>query len=171
MPVWLRRTLIALAVLAALLAAAAAWLVTSFDPNRYKGLLIDWMRENRQRTLAIDGPIGLDVFPRLQVTLRDVRLSEQGSGAEFAALREAALAVQVMPLLSKQLAVDRIEARGVRVVYRRDAQGVRNVDDLLGGGAGGKAAPKESGAPAAQALRFDVSGIALEDVQATVQDA
>jgi len=171
MPVWLRRTLIALAVLAALLAAAAAWLVTSFDPNRYKGLLIDWMRENRQRTLAIDGPIGLDVFPRLQVTLRDVRLSEHGSGAEFAALREAALAVQVMPLLSKQLAVDRIEARGVRVVYRRDAQGVRNVDDLLGGGAGGKAAPKESGAPSAPALRFDVSGIALEDVQATVQDA
>ena len=171
MPVWLRRTLIALAVLAALLAAAAAWLVTSFDPNRYKGLLIDWMRENRQRALAIDGPIGLDVFPRLQVTLRDVRLSEHGSPAEFASLREAALAVQVMPLLSKQLAVDHVEARGVRVVYRRDAQGARNVDDLLGGGGDGKAAPKDAGAPSAQALRFDVRGIALEDVQATVQDA
>lgn len=171
MPAWLRRTLIVLAVLAALLAAGAAWLIASFDPNRYKGLLIDWMRENRQRTLAIDGPIGLDLFPRLQVTLRDVRLSEHGSNAEFAALREAALAVQVMPLLSRQLAVDHVEARGVRVVYRRDAQGVRNVDDLLRSGAEGKAPPKETGTPSPQALRFDVSGIALEDVQATVQDA
>jgi AsmA protein len=171
MPAWLRRTLIALAVLAALLAAGAAWLIASFDPNRYKGLLIDWMRENRQRTLAIDGPIGLDLFPRLQVTLHDVRLSERGSNAEFAALREAALAVQVMPLLDKQLAIDHVEARGVRVVYRRDAQGVRNVDDLLGGGAEGKAPPKDAGTPDDQSLRFDVSGIALEDVQATVQDA
>ena len=171
MPVWLRRTLIALAVLAALIAAAGAWLVTSFDPNRYKGLLIDWMRDNRQRTLSIDGPIGLDVFPRLQVTLRDVRLSEHGSSAEFAALREAALAVQVMPLLSRQLSVDRVEARGVRVVYRRDAQGASNIDDLLGGGAAPKAPKDAGGAPSAKALRFDVSGVALEDVQATVQDA
>ena len=170
MPVWLRRTLIALAVGVALLAAAAAWLAASFDPNRYKGLLIDWMRENRQRTLAIDGPIELGVFPRLQVTLRDVRLSEHASPDEFAALREAALAVQVLPLLHKQLAVDRVEARGVRLAWRRDAQGRSNIDDLLGAPPARKGEAREPGG-GAPALRFDVSRVVLEDVQATVQDA
>lgn len=171
MPVWLRRTLLALAVLAAVAVAAVAWLLASFDPNRYKGLLIDWMRENRQRSLVIGGPIELDVFPRLQLALRDVKLGEHASPAEFAALREASLAVQVLPLLRKELAVDRVEARGVRLAYRRDADGRSNIDDLLGGKAASGDAPKDgAGAPAA-ALRFDVSRIVLEDMQATVQDA
>ena len=169
MPLWLRRSLIALAVLVALVVAALAWLVASFDANRYKGLLIDWMRENKQRTLVIDGPIGLAVFPRLEVTLAGVRLSEHRRADEFMALDEASLAVQVMPLLRQQLAVDRIAARGVRVNYLRDAKGQSNIDDLLGS-AQQKAPPDPASAPA-QSLSLDVSAIELKDLQATVKDA
>ena len=171
MPVWLRRSLIALAVLLGLAAAALAYLVASFDPNRYKGLLIDWMRDTHQRTLAIDGPIGLAVFPRLEVTLRDVKLSEHARPDEFAALQEAQLAVQVMPLLRQQLAVDRVAARGVRVVYTRDAEGRSNLDDLLGAGAPAAAETPAAASAPSQALSFDVSGIDLQDLEATVKDA
>lgn len=168
MPVWLRRSLIALAVLVALLVAAAAWLVASFDATRTKGLLIDWMRDNKQRTLAIDGPIGLSVFPRLELSLAGVRLSEHRRADEFLAIDKASLAVQVMPLLSKQIAIDRVAADGVRVVYTRDAQGKRNIDDLLAPAAPAQPAPTtESGAPA---LRFDVSAVELANLQATVKD-
>lgn len=168
MPVWLRRSLIALAVLVALLIAAAAWLVASFDANRTKGLLIDWMRDNKQRTLAIDGPIGLSVFPRLELSLAGVRLSEHRRADEFLAIDKASLAVQVMPLLSKQIAIDRVAADGVRVVYTRDAQGKRNIDDLLAPDAPAQPAPTtEGGAPA---LRFDVSAVELANLQATVKD-
>lgn len=168
MPVWLRRSLIALAVLLGLAAAAAAYLVASFDPNRYKGLLIDWMREHQARTLAIDGPIGLSVFPRLEVTLRDVKLSEHQRPDEFAALQEATLAVQVMPLLKQRLAVDRVSARGVRVNYRRDADGRRNIDDLLSPATDAKDAPAADAS--SQALAFDISAIEFKDLQATVKD-
>lgn len=168
MPVWLRRSLIALAVLLGLAVAAAAYLVASFDPNRYKGLLIDWMREHKARTLAIDGPIGLSVFPRLEVTLRDVKLSEHQRPDEFAALQEATLAVQVMPLLKQQLAVDRVSARGVRVHYRRDADGRRNIDDLLSPATDAKDAPTAD--TSSQALAFDISAIEFKDLQATVKD-
>ena len=171
MPVWLRRSLIALAVLLGLAAAVLAYLVASFDPNRYKGLLIDWMRDTHQRTLAIDGPIGLAVFPRLEVTLRDVKLSEHARSDEFAALQEAQLSVQVMPLLRQQLAVDRVAARGVRVVYTRDAEGRSNIDDLLGAGASAAAETTSAASAPSQALSFDVSGIDLQDLQATVKDA
>ncbi len=169
MPVWLRRSLIAVAVLAALLVAALAWLVASFDPNRYKGLLIDWMRDTHQRTLAIDGPIGLGVFPRLELTLRDVKLSEHRRPDAFVSLQEATLAVQVLPLLRQQLAIDRVAARGVRVVYTRDAAGKRNIDDLLQPSADA-AAQKPKTADGTPALRFDVSSVEFEDLQATVVD-
>lgn len=171
MPVWLRRSLIALAVVLGLAIAAATWLVASFDPNRYKGTLVDWMREHHARTLAIDGPISLSVFPRLEVSLRDVRLSEHGKADEFASLKEAALSVQLMPLLtSRQLAVGRVAASGVRVNYARDAQGRSNIDDLLGTAP----ADAKASAPAASSgtdLKFDVSRIELKDLQATVKDA
>lgn len=168
MPLWLRRSLIALAVLAVVLVAALAWLAASFDANRYKGLLIDWMRENKARTLVIDGPIGLAVFPRIEVRLSKVRLSEHRRSDVFMALEEATLAVQVMPLLRQQLVIDRVAARGVRVVYARDAQGRRNIDDLL---APAPPAAKEGAASAPpKALTFDISAVELKDLQATVKD-
>ena len=168
MPVWLRRVLIAVAVLLVLLIAAAAWLVSSFDANRTKGLLIDWMRENKQRTLAIAGPIKLSVFPRLELSLAGVTLSEHRKPDEFLAIDTASLAVQVLPLLSKQIAIDRVAADGVRVVYTRDAQGKRNIDDLLAPSASAQPAPSTDGG--APALRFDVSSIDLKNLQATVKD-
>lgn len=168
MPVWLRRVLIAVAVLVVLLIAAAAWLVSSFDANRTKGLLIDWMRDHKQRTLAIAGPIKLSVFPRLELSLAGVTLSEHAKPDEFLAIDTASLAVQVMPLLSKQIAIDRVAADGVRVVYTRDAQGRRNIDDLLAPATPEQPAPQsDAGAPA---LRFDVSSIDLKNLQATVKD-
>lgn len=168
MPIWLRRALIVLAVLAVLLAAVASYLVASFDANRYKGLLIDWVRDHKQRTLRIDGPISLSVFPRLGVSLAGVSLSEHQRADEFAALQSATLSVQLLPLLRKQLVVDRVAARGVRVVYTRDANGARNIDDLL---SPTPATPQDAAPAAMGTASFDVSGLQLEDMQATVKDA
>jgi AsmA protein len=170
MSVWIRRIGIALLVLVLLLVAAGAWLVTSFDPNRYKGVAIDWMKTNRNRTLAIDGPIELSVFPRLAVKLSKVSVSEAGRPELFAAVDRAALSVAVMPLLRGELAVDRVEAEGVRVTLLRDAKGRRNTDDLAGAPAG---APSAASAPATagkQAMRFDISRVELKDVRARLRD-
>lgn len=164
MSVWIRRGAWGLAGLLLILAAAAAWFVATFDANRYKGTAIEWMKTHRDRTLTIDGPIELSVFPRLTVKLSRVSLSEAGGPAIFAALDEAGLAVDVLPLMRGDLVVGRIEAKGVRLNYRRDAQGKSNVDDLL------RPAPGPEQPAERKALRFDVSGIALADVQAQVND-
>lgn len=165
---WIRRTLIALAVVLLVLVAAAVWLVTSFDPNRYKGVAVDWMKTNRNRTLVIGGPIELSVFPRLAVRLSQVTLSEAGRAEQFAAVDNAALSVALLPLLRGELQVDRVEGSGVRVLLKRDAQGRRNTDDL----AGADKAPAGSSEPAGagKPLVFDISGIELKDVRARVQD-
>ena len=165
----LKRITLGIGALVLLLAVVAAVFVASFDVNRYKPLAIDWMKTERQRTLSIDGPIELSLFPRLAVKVSKLRLSERNRADEFAAVDEASLSLEVLPLLGKQLVVDRISARGVRAVLTRDAKGVRNIDDLLPrpASAGTAGAPAPTGGPA---LRFDIGGVALADARLVLRD-
>ena len=163
MAVWLRRTLLALGLLIILLTGLAIWLVMSFDPARYKGVAIEWVKTHRNRTLAIEGPIKLAVFPRLEVRLSRISLSELGKSDEFAALDEADLAVELLPLLRGQVSVDRVHASGVRLALLRDAKGKRNVDDFL---QPGPPEPKTSTTP----IQIDIHSIGLTDVRARVKD-
>ena len=89
------------------------------------------MKREHDRTLVIEGPLKLSVFPRIGVKVSKLSLSERGRSDDFAALDEASLAVELLPLLRKQLVIDRISARGLRVAYTRTAKGERNFDDLL----------------------------------------
>ncbi len=173
MTVWIKRIGIALAVLLLLAVAAAAWLIASFDPNRYKGVAVEWMKTHRNRTLAIDGPIELSVLPRVAVKLSQVSLSEAGRAETFAAIDRAALAVDLLPLLSGRVVVGRVEASGVRVQLLRDAQGKRNTDDLAGAGeqSATSGAPTADTGSSARPLSFDIDHVALKDVKARLQDA
>lgn len=166
---WIKRIAFVVGGLVLLLVAAATVFVASFDVNRYKPLAIDWMKTERQRTLAIDGPIELSLFPRLAVKVSKVRLSERGRADEFAAVDEASLSLAMLPLLRKELVVDRVRARGVRATLLRDAKGVRNIDDLLASPAAapGGVKPAGTGGPA---LRFDIGGVSLEDARVTLRD-
>lgn len=165
---WIGRIAIALGILVLLLAAAAAVLLATFDANRYKTVAIDWMKTEHQRTLAIDGPIELSFFPRLAVKVSTLRLSEAGRDDAFAAVEEAALAVRVMPLLSNKLVIDRVSVRGVHANYLRDAQGVRNIDDLLSSTAGVEASARAG--EDSDAMRFDVSAVQFDDLRLRVRD-
>lgn len=153
----------ALGTLLLLLAVAAGVLIATFDANRYKSLAVDWMQTTHQRTLALDGPVELSIFPRLAVKVSKLRLSEHGRSDEFMRLDEVALAVRVMPLLRHQLVIDKISARGVRAAYLRDNQGRRNIDDLLN-------SERQPDTDSSPALRFDVSAVRFDDLQLRVRD-
>lgn len=165
MSIWIRRIALGVLGLLLVLAAVITWLVMGFDANRYKGVAIEWMQTHHQRTLAINGPIGLSLFPRLEITLADVSLSEANKPDEFAAIERAELAVDVLPLLNRELVIGRVAARGVRAVYLRNAEGVRNIDDLLNA-----PAPAEGGAGSKKPPRLDVNRVALENVSLRVKD-
>jgi AsmA protein len=164
---WSKRVAIGLGAILVVLAVAVAAFVVTFDANQYKSLAIDWMHKERQRTLAIDGPIDLSVFPRLAVKVSKVRLSERVRADEFASIDEAALSLQWLPLLRRQFVVDSVSARGVRAVVTRDAQGQRNIDDLLNSPGQGGSASAGDGAP----MRFEVGAVQLEDARLALRDA
>lgn len=165
MSIWIRRIALGLLGLLLVLVAVLTWLVMGFDANRYKGVAIDWMQTHHHRTLAINGPIGLSLFPRLEITLADVRLSEADKPDEFAAVEHAELAVDVLPLLSRELVISRVAARGVRTTYLRNAEGVRNIDDLLHA-----QGPADGGNGSKKPPRLDVNHVVLENVSLRVKD-
>ena len=170
MPTWIQRLLIALAAVLALLVLAAGVLVARFDGDDIRKLLEAQVAERTQRTLKLDGPVGLALWPKVAVTLQGVHLSEAGQPDEFLRVDEARLAVRVLPLLSAQrLEVDAVQARGVQMALRRDAQGRRNIDDLIALGRDDAASAKDPSAPG-KPLAFSVDGLALDDLRLLVQD-
>lgn len=167
-----KKILLAVAGLVLIVLAGVAWLVLSFDANRYKSVAVDWVQQHKQRTLAI-GDVQLKVLPRLQVELSQVALSEFKQPQQpFVQLESARLTVQLLPLLKKQLVVDEVAAQGLQLHYSRDEAGKSNIDDLLQPAEPTKPAPtqpqqSDSGAP----LLFDVSSIDLKNLQLQIDDS
>lgn len=167
-----KKILLAVAGLVLIVLAGVAWLVLSFDANRYKSVAVDWVQQHKQRTLAI-GDVQLKVLPRLQVELSQVALSEYRQPQQpFVQLESARLTVQLLPLLKKQLVVDEVAAQGLQLHYSRDEAGKSNIDDLLQPAEPSKPAPTQpqqpdSGAP----LLFDVSSIDLKNLQLQIDDS
>ncbi|TMH07075.1 MAG: AsmA family protein, partial [Betaproteobacteria bacterium] len=132
MPKPLKITLIVVGALVALLAVAGAIIAATFDPNTYKPLIIERVQKDKQRTLAIPGAIKLSFFPKLGVELGAVSLSEHASAAPFASVQSARVSLALLPLLRKQVIVDRVKVDGLRATLKRTKDGKTNIDDLLG---------------------------------------
>jgi AsmA protein len=122
---------IALAALVALLIIAIGIIAATFNPNDYKPQIIKLVQEKKQRTLTIPGDIKLTFFPKIGADLGKVSISERNSTTEFASVNSAKIALQLMPLLSKQLVVDQVRIDGLRANIRRFKNGASNYDDLL----------------------------------------
>jgi AsmA protein len=160
----LKYALYAVAGLVALIVVAIAVLVATFDPNKYKGELAKVVKDKTGRTLTVEGKIGLSVFPSIGVAVGKTALSERGSEKIFARIDDVKVSLALVPLLSKQVVVDRVTISGLNVDLVQGKDGKTNFADLAGAG-GGSPAPAKTPAPkpAAQggAVQLDVAGIEI----------
>lgn len=159
---------IVLAVLVALAAIAAGIFAATFNPNDYKPQLIRWVAEKKQRTLAIPGDIKLSFFPKLGAQLGQVSLSEHKGSGEFASFNQARVSLALMPLLRRQLVVDRVSLDGLQARLRRNADGSTNFDDLLAQEQ--PASEPQPDQPPAEQFGFNISGIDIRDAQVSLDD-
>ena len=113
-----------------ILAAAAAYIAATFDPNEYKPQIVQAVKDRTQRNLRLDGDIKLAFFPRIAATLGRVSLSERGSEREFAEVGDFRVALKLLPLLSKQVVVETVEIKNLRAHLVRFKDGTTNIDDL-----------------------------------------
>lgn len=162
MPKVLKIVLIGIAALLALLLAAAGIIAATFDPNDYKPLVIRMVQEKKQRTLTIPGDIKLSFFPKIGADLGKLSISERNSSAEFAAVERANVSLALIPLLARQLVVDRVQIDGLRVNIRRDKDGRTNADDLLGG--------EKSSSSNGQQIAFDIDSVDIDHAHIVYDD-
>ncbi len=162
-----------IAVLVLLIVAAVVVIPLVVDPNDFKGEIVQQVKKATGRDLAIEGDIGLSVFPWLGVELGALSLSQpEGFGDQpFAAVNKARVRAKLMPLLSKQLEVDSIELAGLRLNMIRNAQGVGNWEDLAKGGEGTEGAPKQEPDEGGEGLQsLAIGGVSISDAQVSWDD-
>jgi AsmA protein len=159
MPKIIKYLAIALAGLIGLFAIVAGIIAATFNPNDYKPLIIKLVQEKKQRTLAIPGEIKLTFFPKIGADLGKLSISEHNSAMLFASVNSARVSLALVPLLSKQLVVDKIKIDGLTAHITRYKDGKTNFDDLLSGD------KQES-----QQIKFDIDGISLTNTSVTFDD-
>jgi AsmA protein len=142
-----------------------AIVAATFDPNEYKPQIVNLVKERTGRTLTMDGKIGLMFFPKVGAEVERVTLSEPNGTQPFARIEQARVALALLPLLSKQIIVDRVTLLGLAVDLVRYRDGRTNFDDLIGAkpAAPAKPAAKPAEAPAGTPFAIDVGGIELRN--------
>ena len=120
----------ALLILFIVLAVALSLL---FDPNDYKGKIIEVVRDKTGRELRIDGKLGWSFFPWIGIETGRLELSNApGFGKEpFARVNQAGAQVALLPLLRKTVVVDTVLLDGLELNLARNAAGKTNWDDLI----------------------------------------
>ena len=169
---WTKYIVVAVLALVLMLGAVAAVLVATFDPNDYKDRIATAVKDQTGRDLTLSGEIGLSLFPWLGVRVADAALGNApGFGDEpFARIGFAELHVTLMPLLRKELRVDRLTLRGLELNLMRAADGTGNWEDLTAPKDG---APKPTREPVKTGgvSVFDVAGIEIAAARLTWHDA
>lgn len=173
---WLKRVLIALVLLVVLAGVLAVYLIATFDPNAYKDRISAVVKEQTGRDLVIEGEIGLSLFPWLGLSLGETWLSNaQGFADEpFARIGEVELSVALMPLLRRELQVQRIRLVGLHLNLERDAQGRSNWDDLVAEAEADAREDRErhEGTGEGPGLKdLDIGGVEIRDARVSWRDA
>jgi AsmA protein len=165
---------LAFGVLLALVAIGLGMLYALFDGEKLKAELTRVVMEQKQRKLDIAGPLELSVWPDVGIKLGRLTLSEPGGKEGFLALDAARVAVAVMPLLSKQVQVQRIEVDGLKATLVKRKDGTLNIADLAGGAADKEGAAKDrskvGAGDTAAPVRIDIAGIKIANAQLTWRD-
>jgi AsmA protein len=155
----LKKVGIVIGVLLALVLAVVAGIYAMFDAESIKTQISKAVQEKKQRSLKIDGPAALSLWPNVAISLSRVSLSEHKSDKEFAALDSARVSVAVLPLLSKQIVVNTVELTGLKATLIKHKDGSLNIADLI--------SPDKSDASPVQ---VDVAGIKVANAQLTWRD-
>ena len=167
----LKYALLALAGIVALLVIAVVILIATFDPNKYKPELAAAVKDKTGRTLAIEGNLGLTIFPNIGVAVGKTSLSEPNSSRILARFEEARVSLALIPLFSRQVVVDRVTLSGLNADLIKHKDGTTNFDDLLGAPGGGRAArPQSKPGPRPEAVHLDVAGIDIRSSAVSWRD-
>lgn len=140
------------------LAVAIAAIAFGLDAEKYKPELIAAVKARTGRTLSINDPLRVSVFPKLGIAIGKVQLSGPDGSREFARAGEIRASLAIFPLLFRQVVIDRIVFSGLSVDLLRHKDGRTNFDDLL---SGGNTSRDPSGNSGSMSFKIDIEAIEI----------
>lgn len=169
----LRIVLGVVALLVLLVVALGGYLAFVFDPNDYRERLAGLVSEQTGRQLKLSGELELSVFPWLGFKMGHAELGNAPGFSQrpFVALQSAEARVKLMPLLTKEVAVDRVVLKGLQLSLERRADGRSNWDDLGAGRADGGGQRTQGSGTGSGAAALGIGGVVVEDAVVVWDDA
>lgn len=168
----LRGLVYLIGILVLLIVIAAVALPFVVDPNDFKDDITRVVEEKTGRQLNIKGDLGLSVFPWLALEIGETSLSNApGFGADtFAAVKDVQLRVKLLPLLRKEVEMDRVVLNGLELNLEMNRAGVSNWDDLVAGTESEAAQPAEETTSATPLAALAIGGIDISDARVVWDD-
>ena len=111
---------------------SAVVFVSVFDANEYKPEIIAQVEQATGRDFNIDGDIGLTLYPWIGLKLEKTSLGNAKgfSDKKFASLEQLNVKVNVLPLLKKEIEINKVQLQGLTLSLEVDKQGRNNWGDL-----------------------------------------
>lgn len=115
-----------------LVAVGIIALVTLVDPNQFKDLISEKVKETTNQELLIKGDISWNFYPTVGLSIGQTELKNPAGFAEANLIKfdEASLNISVMPLLSSQLDIGELQLSGARFFIQTLKNGSSNLDGL-----------------------------------------
>ncbi len=110
----------------ALLVLAAVALLFFVDADAYKPRLEAVASKALGMEVSVEGRLGVNFFPGLLVTLKDVHVRNRGT--EVASAAEARLGLELLPLFRKQVRMGSISLQHARISIERSRDGTFNFE-------------------------------------------
>lgn len=111
-----------------LLVVALVVALATIDPNEYRGLVADTVKEATGRELAVEGDLKLEIGLPVAISVENVRFAnaEWGARPYMATAQRAAAEVKLLPLIKGDIHIVRLVVEGVDVLLEIDKNGRKN---------------------------------------------
>jgi len=123
---------------------SAVVFVSVFDANEYKPEIIAQVEKATGRDFSIEGDIGLTLYPWIGLKLETTRLGNAKGFSQnsFASLEQLNVKVNVLPLLKKEIEINKIQLKGLTLSLEVNKDGKTNWEDLAQSKKTAKATPE-----------------------------
>lgn len=128
----MKKLFLFIAIPLAIVVLAIAALMLMVNPNQFKPLIADQVRNQTGLELVIDGDIGWQFFPSLGFQLGETRLNNPSgfTNPDLFTVKQVGVSVSVMPLLDKRLEIGSVVFDGAQVYIETLKNGESNLDAL-----------------------------------------
>ena len=154
-----------------LVIAVVGYLTMAFDPNDFKAEIVKVVKAQTGRNLVIDDDLSLSLFPKVNIKLGRIALSnpEGFKPKEMLQVKRATVGVALMPLFSNKVEVSSVNLDGlvINLVTQKDG---RSSFDGFADSVDKAAADKRDKPQTADIKHFDIGGIAITNSQVNLID-